>query len=292
MAVRTSVILPCRNDATHLEEQLAALAAQRHTPDWELVFVDDGSTDGSAAIAEGFRDRFPALSVIRVPDPRNAARARNAGVAHATGELLLFCDADDVVGEGWIAAMAEALASHQIVGGASEIARLNPPWIQETRSVPQRSGLQDFDVPGWDLVHGGPGNLGLTRALYDDVGPFDESPELSVAEGVDYYFRAQLAGYEPAFAPDAVIHIRLRASFAGIYRQARGWAEGSVAIHRRYASHGLPRPSRWRGLAAWGLVPLRLLGVRDRGQLARWVHLLGWRVGRLRGSLRSRMLAP
>lgn len=286
-----SVIIPCRNAAPYLGAQLDALAEQRGPVPTEVIVVDDASTDGSAEIAAGFADRLPDLRVLRLDRARNAAAARNAGVAASQGRLLLFCDADDVVAEGWVAAMVEALSRHPIVGGPSEIERLNPDWLRQGRIEPQLTTLQPWGEEGWDLVHGGPGNLGLTRELYDDVGPLDESDELAVAEGVDYFFRAQLAGYEPAFAPDAVIHVRFRATLRSTYRQARGWAEGSVAIHRRYAAQGMPAPGWVRGLASWGLVPLRLLKVRNRGQFARWIHLLGWRVGRLRGSIRYRMLA-
>lgn len=291
MTASVSVVVPCRNAAAHLGEQLQALSAQRYGGPWEVVVVDDGSTDGSAALAERFRSRLPRLRVVRNPEPRNASRARNIGVAAATGQLLLFCDADDVVCTGWVDAMVRALGSHAIVGGASEVERLNPRWAVGTRDLPQQHGLQSSDIPGWDLVHGGPGNLGVTRALWENVGPFDEDDGVARQEGVDYFFRAQLAGFEPGFAPDAVISIRLRHTFPGVYRQARGWAMGSVAIQRKYAPLGLTAPPAWRGVVSWGWVPIRLLAVRDRGQLARWLHLLGWRVGRLRGSLRERTFA-
>lgn len=291
MTPDVSVIVPCRNAAAELGDQLRALAAQSHDGPWEVVVVDDGSTDGTSQVAEDHRPVLPALTVVRRTGGGNVSAARNAGIAVARGDRLLFCDADDVVAPGWVAAMVEALATADIVGGAMDAVPLNPAWVLGSRAT-QREGLQTADVAGWDLLHGGPGNLGITRRLLDAIGPFDEDEGVARQEGVDLFFRAQLAGFTPAFAPDAVVAIRLRTSLRAVYRQARGWAEGSVAIHRKFAPLGMPEPSRWRGLAAWVLVPLRLAAVRGRGDLARWVHLLGWRVGRLRGSVRERMLAP
>lgn len=289
--VLVSVIVPVRDADGVLGEQLAALSRQQDAPPFEVVVVDDHSLDASAEVARSFRGRIDHLVIVPSLERRNVAHARNVGVAAACGELLLFCDADDVVADGWVRAMTRLLAEHELVAGRSEISRLNAAWTHATRAVPQQHGLQDFGLPGWDLVHGGGGNVGMRRSVYERVGPFDESPALAYAEAADYFFRAQLAGITPWFSHDATVHVRFRDSYRGAYRQARGWAESSVALHRKFEPLGMPRPGWVRGVLAWVLVPLRLLRVRDRGDLSRWFHLLGWRVGRLRGSIRSRLPA-
>lgn len=286
-----SVILPGRNVAPFLAEQLAALAEQDFQGSWEVVYIDDDSTDGSLDVARSWTDRFPQLRVLSVDEHRNVAHARNLAIQHATGRLLLFCDADDIASPGWMSALVDGLAHSELVAGSSEVTRLNPTWARDALALPQQTALQRWDVAGWDLLHAGGGNIGLTRALYDRIGPLDESEELSFGEAADYFFRAQLAGVEPRFVPEAVMHVRMRTSYRSAYRQARGWAEASVALHRKFAPHGMPRPRWIRGLLSWALVPLRLLRVRSARELMNWVHLLGWRVGRVRGSVRCRMLA-
>lgn len=285
-----SVIIACRNAARTLGEQLEALAGQRFDQAWEVIVVDDDSDDTSGAVAASHRHAFPSLTVVRNDEHRNVARARNVGVRYASGEHLLFCDADDVVGDGWVAAMSEALQTHDLVAGAQEITRLNPPWLHATRALPQQFGLQEWTNPSY-LPHAGGGTMGMTRALHEAVGPFDESPELGHAEAADYCFRAQLAGFPLHFVPEAHVHVRLRRTLPAVYRQSRGWAESSVGLHRKFAAAGMPAPNWLRGVGAWAVAGPRLLRVRSRAGLVRWVYLHGWRMGRLRGSVRNRMLA-
>lgn len=88
-----SVIIPAHDMAYSLPAVLDALAAQ-HTAAAEVIVVDDGSADGTAAIAAA-HPLHPV--VVRIPDRRGRAAARNAGVALATGQTLLFADADMVL---------------------------------------------------------------------------------------------------------------------------------------------------------------------------------------------------
>lgn len=282
-----SVVVPCYNAAAVLPEQLEALCGQTATSGWELVVVDNGSTDETFATVERFRDRLPSLKVVEAAGRKGAGYARNAGVAAASGDLLLFCDADDVVAPGWIEAMAEAVRPDTIVAGRWESRRLNSPCLSAAFPLPQDAGLQEWDPP-W-LPHAGGGNLAIPRPVLEAVGPFDE--DLRALEDTEYCFRAQLAGVRLVFEPSAVVSIRMRATPRGQYRQMRDYAEGQVGLVKRFRSRGMPPPPRLRGLAAWALVPLRLLAVRDRVAFARWLTLLGWRVGRLRGSVRYRLLA-
>jgi len=283
-----SVVLPCRNGGATLGEQLAALARQTPAEPWELVVVDNGSTDDSAAVAQRWCAGRPAWRVVHAAGPARAGYARNVGVRAARGDVLLFCDADDVVDDGWIAALSAALDDADLVAGRWATDRLNAPWLRAARVLPQTDGLQRGEPP-W-LPHAAANNLGMTRSLYEKVGPFDET--LPALSDTDYCYRAQVGGHELVFVPGAVVHVRLRPSLAATYRQLRGYAEASVALHARYAADGMPAPDWRRGLGAWVLSVPRLLAIRDRAGLAAWVARLAWRVGRLRGSVRYRVLAP
>src|SRR5205085_2446307 len=92
---RVSVVVPIYNVEHYLEECLESLAAQTFQ-DLEVVMVDDGSTDGSAAIAEAFAARDPRFKLMTRPNGGLSA-ARNTGLEAATGEFLAFVDSDDVV---------------------------------------------------------------------------------------------------------------------------------------------------------------------------------------------------
>jgi len=92
---RVSVVVPIYNVEAYLDECLESLAAQTFE-DLEIVMVDDGSTDRSAAIAEKFAARDPRFKLVSQPNG-GLSRARNTGTDVATGEFLAFADSDDVL---------------------------------------------------------------------------------------------------------------------------------------------------------------------------------------------------
>src|SRR5215831_3166696 len=91
-----SVVIPVFNGTPYLPDLIDGLLAQRHVPD-EVIFVDDGSTDGSAEL---IRRRGAGLAGLRVIAQKNQGQAvaRNAGLRQATGRYIAFLDADDVPG--------------------------------------------------------------------------------------------------------------------------------------------------------------------------------------------------
>jgi len=108
-APRVSVITPFLNASAHISEAIESVEAQ-HFSDWELILVDDGSTDDSAAIAAAHAAQDARIRLLP-PDPakRGAAAARNRGIAAARGELIAFLDADDIYGPEKIAHDVAAL---------------------------------------------------------------------------------------------------------------------------------------------------------------------------------------
>jgi GT2 family glycosyltransferase len=286
-APSVSVVIPCFDAEATLGGQLAALAAQEYPGEWEVIVADNGSTDGSRAVAESLRGRLPALRWIDASGRRGAAHARNAGAASARGELLLFCDADDEVAPGWLTAMAGALGRFGLVASRYSAERLNPPAIRALHRTPQAEELPRYDYPPF-LSHAGGGGLGVRRALHEAVGGFDEA--LPALEDTDYCWRLQLAGVEMGFVPEALVEIRYKPGLGGNFRQALTYGEHNVAIYRRYRGRGMPRLGPLPGLARWAKLLVtapRLLGAR-RGA---WIWQLGWRLGRLRGCLRERVAA-
>lgn len=278
VVVEISVVIPCFNAADVVGEQLEALAGQQDAPPFEVVVVDDGSTDGSVDEVLSWRLQLPALRVIKEPRRGNVAAVRNRGVEAAVGRFLLFCDADDIVDRRWVANLAAALTEHEFVAGALDLVRLNPTSKRGPTEGRQRDGLQTGD-PAF-LPFAGAGNLGIRRAVFDALGGFD--PSLPSLEDTDLCFRAQLRGHHLSFVPEALVHVRHRPSLVGAYRQGRSWGHGTVVLHRRYCRHGMPRPNHLRHVAGWLFALPRLAMVRDRGQLATWLFRQGWRVGRVR----------
>ena len=285
-----SVIIPCLNAAGTLGVQLEALSRQDGVGEWEVIVADNGSTDRSREVVESYRERLPGLRLIDASDRRGQAHARNLGAAAATGDAFLFVDADDEVAPGWLAAMGRALTAHDFVACRYDNEKLNPVWVQRTHLNPQKDGLTSYDYPPF-LPHAGGGGLGVRRQVHEAVGGFDET--LPALEDTDYCWRIQLAGYAFDFVPDAVVNIRHRHDLGSIYRQGVSYGKHNVLIYKRYRSRGMPRLGWVPGLLRWAKLALKtppMLATRE-GR-ARWAWQLGWRVGRIEGCFRYRVVAP
>lgn len=228
---RLTVIIAALDAEGVLGGQLAALAAQDCPVPWEVLLCDNGSSDGTVALAERWAGRLP-LRVIDASGVRGAGPARNAGAQAARGEWLGFCDADDEVADGWLTAICAALAEHSFVAGPFEDHRLNGERVRRSRPNLQRKGLQ-YLTPGIGLPHGGAGNLGIHRSVFLEVGGFD--PRVRYLQDTDLCWRVQLAGHRLVFAPEMVVHVRLRSTFRGTYRQGRNFGAAQAALERKYA---------------------------------------------------------
>lgn len=275
-----------------LPVQLAALARQRCSIPWEVLVCDNGSTDDSVAVARAWADRLP-LRVVDASGVLGAGPARNAGVEAARSECIGFCDADDEVGEGWLEALHRALAEHPFVAGRFEAERLNSPRALRSRRLDQQTGLQ-WTSPAVGLPHAGGGNLGIRRSVFLEVGGFD--PSVRYLQDTDLCWRVQRAGYPLVFVPDLVVHVRLRSTLRGMYRQGRNYGASQALLERRHAPAGGsdrpgdgPQPSAAHQAPAGAIVKGRrvVLGVArlvrhfltNRSSIGEQAWQFGWHVG-------------
>ena len=284
--MRLSVVLPTLNGAATIGEQLEALTRQEWDDGWELVVVDNGSTDATLQIVDSYRSRLPALVVVDASDRQGMAHAINVGVRAATGDAVVFVNDDDIVADGWLAAMGAALREHDVVAGALEFDRLNEPWAIAVRGRPQSEGLIRFEFGQRPFAFAA--TLGVSKSLHEAIGGFDEEID-TAGEDVDYSWRLQNAGNEIHFVPTAVTHYRLRGGLRDVFVQARRYGEGMVLVYRKHRSHGVNVSGRWRrGIRGWLGIVKALAGARDKAGFALVAWKLGWRVGMVTGSLRYR----
>lgn len=226
-----SVIVAARNAATTLPAQLEALAAQRGDGHWELIVADNGSTDATAELVRRRAADWPELHLVDASGQPGAGHARNLGALTARGRWLAFCDADDVVADDWVTAITAALAHTPLVAGRLDWERLNSPDLRRSRALPQVDGLQSTDpLPG--LGHAAASNLGVHAALFHALGGFDLGARF--LQDTDLCWRAQLSGTPLVFAPDAVVHMRLRRGLRGAWRQGRNTGMGERWLTTRY----------------------------------------------------------
>lgn len=282
-----SVVVPVRNGASALPALLDALAAQLDAPAFEVIVVDNGSSDATRAVAS----RHPAVTTVVVEGRPGSYRARNTGLAAARGALVAFTDADCVPAVDWLAHGVAALDESALVGGAISQARSEDPsaWEIYDRAtyLDQREMVENQDFAAT-------ANLFVRREVFDAVGRFDDR----LASSGDYEFgrRAVAAGFHLSFDPAAMVVHRPRATAREIWRLHRRLGAGWAML----AALG-KRPPVWRDRAMW--IPLgwvahavslagdplrrrRLLVVHSVATAARWAgRARGW--ASVRGQRRS-----
>jgi len=230
-----SVVIPARDAAGVLPAQLAALAAQDHDQEWEVVVADNGSTDDTAALVERTARDFPVtLRVVDASRARGINVGRNDGIAAAAGTVILLCDADDEVAPGWLHALAEALESADIAGGSIELETLNSAW-----SVRARPMGAPFEINGVVLPIGA--NIGFRTAVWEHVGGFDEDFSYGAWDEHDFTYRAHCAGFSARKVPEAEVRYRLRPDRRGMMRQQWGIGRGEILFQDKHPEFLAPR---------------------------------------------------
>ena len=230
-----TVVIPVFNGAPWVADAIRSVQAQR-TP-CEIVVVDDGSTDDTPSILAHFGDE---LVVVRRPNGGLSA-ARNTGILRATGELLLFLDADDLHPHGYIEAFVVA-ASDEPEAEVFHCAyrAIDLAGGQHLYAVESPIPL-DADPFHALLREGSPasGALCLRRSAFDRAGLFDET--LRVQTDWDYWLRLALAGarFKAVDAPPYIIR-RRPTSLSGAAGSSLALTGLSVA-ERHFAAH-LPCP--------------------------------------------------
>jgi glycosyltransferase involved in cell wall biosynthesis len=217
-----SVIVPARDAAATLGATLGGLERQRFTERFEVIVVDDGSSDATAAIAE----RSAVVSQV-VRDGRGGpAAARNAGAAVAGGDLLAFIDADCSPTPGWLAAGTAALQQHELVLGQTCPPPDRPPGpFDRTLWVTDASPLHES------------ANLFVTRSLFDALHGFEGwlGPRRGKELGEDVWFgwRARRAGARVGYCPEALAYHAVFARSAAEFAAERWRLRFFPAMARR-----------------------------------------------------------
>jgi len=177
-----SVIIPTHNRAWSLARAVDSVLAQDHA-DFELIVVDDGSTDQTPELLSGYGDR---LTVIRQPN-RGVSAARNAGIGLAKGELIAFLDSDDQ----WLVPKLTAQVAFFRDNPEAMICQTQEVWIRNgVRVNPGRRHAKrggDIFIPSLDLCLVSPSAVMMRRGLFEAVGLFDTS--LPVCEDYDLWLR-------------------------------------------------------------------------------------------------------
>lgn len=208
--IEISVILPLYNQASILPRVLSALHTQTiEASQYEVIVVDDGSSDGSKDALLPFLNGKGPRTCYHAQGNRGAAAARNFGVRHARGTIILLLDADEVAEPNFI---QEHLTFHKRHGAETEVAlgRLEMAEELMTRTqIRQHETRLRFDsakislVP-WHYFRGG--NLSIKKSFFAECGGFDETMQAASCEDTEFGFRLMKRGMQLYYLGGAVAH--------------------------------------------------------------------------------------
>jgi len=221
-----SVIIPAWNEEKVIAQTIRAMLASDYAGPLEIVVVDDGSSDGTAAAVEAVGD--PRVRLIRQTNAGKAEALQN-GVAQATADVLVFADADTQFDPSALSHLAEALADNK-TGAVSGQAR-----VGNTRSFIARCQeleyLCSFNLDRrayavWNCITVVPGAISaIRRGAITAAGGFSHD---TLAEDTDLTLAIHRAGYRVAYAPDAIAYTEAPETLRQLARQRFRWAFGTM----------------------------------------------------------------
>lgn len=278
-----TVVIPTRNGAPTLSDELDAIAVEPEAADLEVVISDNGSSDRTMTVARAHVDAFGGLRVIDSSAVAGVGHARNVGALAARADRVVFVDADDQIRPGFIGAIRQALDHADAVGGRPVAGRLGPA---DDTDQPAADALRR--APFGTLRYGMGGAFGVRTDVLRALGGFDESFKEGHEE-VDFSWRLQLAGHTLVGEPNAVLDYRQRPTTRSSFRQYRRYARSAEQLRSRYVSAlDIPEASVKRAVKL--LVRTVLFAPRDahRNGAIDVARRLGWTLGTIEGMIRYR----
>ncbi|MES2708196.1 MAG: glycosyltransferase [Verrucomicrobiota bacterium] len=251
-APRISVIVCTCNGSATLRACLASLGRLNY-PDFEVLLVDDGSTDTVPGIAA----EFPGIRYLRL-EHGGLSVARNAGAAAATGDILAYTDDDCMPDEDWLAYLAKALEDPAAAAAGGP--NIPPPAKSMVQAcVTAAPGGPAHVLLSDRVAEHLPGcNLAVRRAAFDRIGGF--LPKYHAAgDDVDFCWRLQEAGFGIAFHAAAMVWHDRRTSVKAFLKQQAGYGKAEALLMSQHSQRfGQIGGARWQGMVYQPAI-LRLL---------------------------------
>jgi glycosyltransferase involved in cell wall biosynthesis len=254
---KASVIVCSYNGATTVESCLNSLRRLRY-PDFEVIFVDDGSTDQTQEILK----RFPWVRKIRQKN-MGLSHARNVGLNAATGEIVVYTDSDCEADEDWLYYLALSLvrSKHAGVGGPNLIPD-EGSWVADCVGL-SPGGPTHVMIDDRTAEHVPGCNMAFYTHVARQANGFDAQFR-KAGDDVDFIWRLQHMGYTIGFAPGAQVWHYRRNTIAAYLKQQRGYGEAEAMLKYKHPDHfNTLGASHWRGRIYGG----EEIGVRVGGDV-------------------------
>lgn len=237
--VSVSIIVPVYNDAPGISQTIESLLELDYAPK-EILIIDNNSSDNTQEVIRQITEEHRYIQLLIEDQVQGSYAARNKGIEHATGDVLVFLDADETVGKDWLEIALEALVGQGVdyLGCNVELT------LDQGTYVGRYNARTGFPVEQYlNNQHYAPTCALLVRnQVFDEIGSFDSR----LISGGDKEFgeRVYEAGYEQGYANDATVYHPARTQFTSLakknIRVGRGFCQLQRYYAKRYGSPGIP----------------------------------------------------
>lgn len=245
---KVAILVPCHNEQTSIRDVIHQIAAN-HYPALEIIAINDGSTDGTAAVLEQVREEIPQLRIVTLTTNYGKAAALRMGAMATAAEYVMCIDADALLEKDSLFWMVKHFQDGPRVGAVTGNPRvvnnkslLGRVQVGEFSSIvgmvkrTQRSVGRVFTVSGVNAM--------FRVAALHDVGYWSSE---TVTEDIDVSWKLQLRRWDIRFEPRAVTWILVPEKFRALWKQRLRWAQGGYEAAVKYGGEIF----QWKNRRMW-----------------------------------------
>ncbi|WP_171526411.1 poly-beta-1,6-N-acetyl-D-glucosamine synthase [Acinetobacter indicus] len=253
-----SIIIPCFNEEEQVRRTIK-FAMQSQYPEFEVIAVNDGSQDRTAAILDELATQYPKLRVVHMAENQGKAYALRAGAMVSRYEFLVCIDGDALLHPHAVFWMMHQLTSFPRVGAVTGNPRiinrssvLGKIQVGEFSSIiglikrAQRTYGRIFTVSG--------AIAGFCKTALDRIGYWRDD---MITEDIDVSWRLQFDHWDLQYVPKALCYIYMPETFKGLWKQRLRWAQGGIEVLIAY----VPKLFKWRLRRMWPIVIESIISV-------------------------------